>query len=84
MKFMDDTAVVELITHDSDTAYRDEVTILEWWNQNNHLSQRGLGDINGTVVETVGTFKYLDVNIHKDLTWVAQNTAAVRQAQQRL
>ena len=81
---MDDTAVVELITHDSDTAYRDEVTILEWWNQNNHLSQRGLGDISGTVVETVGTFKYLDVNIHKDLTWVAQNTAAVRQAQQRL
>ena len=40
--------------------------------------------INGTVVERVDSFKYLGVNIEKDLTWDCHVTAVVKKAQQRL
>lgn len=38
VKFADDTAVVGLISHGDETAYREEVATLEQWCQNNHLS----------------------------------------------
>ncbi|KAK0145790.1 hypothetical protein N1851_015287 [Merluccius polli] len=40
--------------------------------------------INGTAVERVDTFKYLGVNITKDLTWDCHATAVIKKAQQRL
>ena len=40
--------------------------------------------INGTAVERVDTFKYLGVNISKDLTWDCHATAVIKKAQQRL
>ena len=38
VKFADDTAVMGLISHGDEMAYREEVTTLEQWCQNNHLS----------------------------------------------
>lgn len=41
-------------------------------------------NINGTVVEGVDTFKYLGVNVLKDLVWDCHTTAVVKKAQQHL
>ena len=38
IKFADDTTIVGLITNNDETAYREEVTILEEWCQENNLS----------------------------------------------
>ena len=40
--------------------------------------------IYGTEVETVDSFKYLGVNIHRDLTWSNHTTSVAKKAQQRL
>ncbi|KAM3843277.1 uncharacterized protein ACN63O_021374 [Diretmus argenteus] len=40
--------------------------------------------IDGTAVERVETFKYLGVNLTKDLSWDCHTTAVVKKAQQRL
>jgi hypothetical protein len=38
IKFADDTTVVDLITDNDETIYREEVRILAVWCQNNNLS----------------------------------------------
>ncbi len=40
--------------------------------------------ISGTPVESVSSFKYLDVNISEDLTWTAHIQTQVKKARQRL
>ncbi len=80
VKFTDDTTVIGLITDNDETAYREEVSTLTKWCQENHLSL----NIDKTPVERVNSFKFLGVHITEDLTWSAHTDAVLKKAHQRL
>ncbi len=80
VKFADDTTVIGLITDNDETAYREEVSTLTKWCQENHLSL----NIDKTPVERVSSFKFLGVHITEDLTWSAHTDAVLKKAHQRL
>ena len=70
IKFADDTTVVGLITGDDESAYREEVSGLAVWCQNNNLSLNvsktnylTVDYIDGATVEQVESFKFLGVQI---------------------
>ncbi len=100
VKFADDTTVIGLITDNDETAYREEVSTLTKWCQENHLSlnidktkelvvdyrrqSREHTPIDKTPVERVSSFKFLGVHITEDLTWCAYTDALLKKAHQRL
>ncbi len=100
VKFADDTTVIDLITDNDEMAYREEVSTLTKWCQENHLSLNInkskwwwiSGDraentpitIDKTPVERVNSFKLLGVHITEDLTWSAHTDAVLKKAHQRL
>ncbi len=98
VKFADDTMVIGLITDNDETAYREEVSTLTKWCQENHLSlnidktkelvvdcrEHTPITIDKTPVERVSSFKFLCVHITEDLTWSAHTDAVLKKAHQRL
>ncbi len=100
VKFANDTTVIGLITNNNETAYREEVSTLTKWCQENHLSlnidktkelvvdyrrqSREHTPITMTPVERVNSFKFLGVHITEDLTWSAHTDAVLKKAHQRL
>ncbi len=86
VKFADDTTVVGLITEDDESAYREEVHTLTPWTSVRPRSWWWISGggppitIDGTPVEWVSSFKFLDVNITKDLTWTTHTQSVVRKA----
>ncbi len=100
VKFADDTTVIGLITNNDEMAYREEVSTLTKWCQENHLSlnidktkelvvdyrrqRREHTPISKTPVERVNSFKFLGVHITEDLTWFAHTDAVLKKAHQRL
>ncbi len=81
-KFADDTMVIGLITNNDETAYREEVSTLTKWCQENHLSlnidmtkelmvdfrsrEHTHITIDKTPVEWVNSFKFLGIHITED------------------
>ncbi len=94
VKFADDTTVIGLITDNDETAYREEVSTLTKWCQENHLSplldfrrqsrEHTPISIDKIPVERVNSFKFLGVHITEDLTWSAHTDAVLKKAHQRL
>ncbi len=80
VKFADDTTVIGLIADKDETAYREQVSTLTKWCQENHLSL----NIDKTPVERVSSFKFLGVHITEDLTWSAHTDVVLKAAHQRL
>ncbi len=92
--------VVGLITDNDEMAYREEVSTLTKWCQENHLSlnideelvvdfrrqsrEHTPITIDKTPVERVNSFKFLSVHITEDLTWSAHTDAVLKKAHQRL
>ncbi len=90
--------MIGLITDNDETAYREEVSTLTKWCQENHLSlnidktkvvdyrrqSREHTPIDKTPVERVNSFKFLGVHITEDLTWSAHTDAVLKKAHQRL
>ncbi len=100
VKFANDTTVIGLITDNDETAYREEVSTLTKWCQENHLSlnidktkvvdyrrqsrEHTPITIDKTPVEQVNSFKFLGVHVTEDLTWSAHTDAVLKKAHQRL
>ncbi len=94
VKFADDTTVIGLITDNDETAYREEVSTLTKWCQENHQElvvdfrrqsrEHTPISIDKTPVERVNSFKFLGVHITEDLTWSAHTDAVLKKAHQRL
>ncbi len=100
VKYADDTTVIGLITDNDEMAYREEVSTLTKWCQENHLSlnidktkelvvdyrrqSREHTPIDKTPVERVNIFKFFGLHITKDLTWSAHTDAVLKKAHQRL
>ncbi len=72
--------MIGLITDNDETAYREEVSTLTKWCQENHLSL----NIDKTPVERINSFKFLGVHITEDLTWSAHTDAVLKKAYQCL
>ncbi len=92
VKFADDTTVIGLITDNDETAYREEVSTLTKWCQENHLSLN-IDKTKELVVDyrrqsrehtPITSFKFLGVQITEDLTWSAHTDAVLKKAHQRL
>ncbi len=77
--FADDTTVIGLITDNDETAYREEVSTLTKWCQENHLTQH-----RQDTCGAVNNLKFLGVHITEDLTWSAHKDAVLKKAHQRL
>ena len=89
-----------MITDDDETAYREEVTDLVVWCQDNNLSldvsktKRLIVDyrkrmtkhilIDGAVVDQVESFKFLGVHINNKLDWSKHTKTDVKRARQSL
>ncbi|KAI2667011.1 hypothetical protein H4Q32_029349 [Labeo rohita] len=68
IKFADDTTVVDLISNNDETPYREEVAQL----------------VECLAVERVSSTKFLGVHITEDLTWTTNTMSLSKKAQQRL
>ncbi|KAI5610553.1 gastrula zinc finger protein XlCGF28.1-like [Silurus asotus] len=91
IKYADDTTVVGQIENNDKSAYREEIRNLSLnttktkelivdfrkSNSGRHLPV----NINGTEVERVSSFKFLEVHISEDLSWQQNTSALVKKAQ---
>ncbi len=94
VKFADDSKVIGLITDKDEMAYREEVSTLTKWCQENHLSLNI--DTNKELVVdfrrqsrvhtpiTINKTPVVGVHITEDLTWSAHTDAVLKKAHQRL
>lgn len=92
VKFADETAVVGLISFGDGMAYREELIALTQWCQDTRLSlnvsttkdvivyYRRRGDTHSpkNIKSTVDNLKYLDINIHEDLTRAGLITTKIK------
>ena len=92
IKFADDTTLVDLITDNDETAYREEIRDLAVWCQDNnlYLNMRKTKELNGSiqidraVVEWVKSFKFLGVHITNKLSWSKHTKRVLNRARQCL
>ena len=75
IKFADDTTVVGMITNNDKTSYREEVRKPQREHPPIH--------IDGTVVEKVESFKFLDIHFTDKLKWFTHTDSVVKKAQQQ-
>ena len=72
IKLADDMTVVALITDNDEAVYREEVSDLAVWCRDNNLSlnfSKTKEMIDGTAGEGIESFKFLGVQITKELKW---------------
>ena len=98
IKFADDTTMVGLITDNDETVYREEVSNLAVWCQDNKLikTKEMIVDyrkrktkhasilIDGAVGEQVESFKFFGVHITNKLTWFKHTKTVMKRAKKSL